>query len=73
MYHIRKIRNDRGWSITYVSGLTGISASDISQLERGRIFVHPSWRRRLATAFQMPAEELFRVVQNAPATQTVEA
>jgi transcriptional regulator with XRE-family HTH domain len=62
MYQIRIERQQRRWSLTKVSGFTGISASDISQIERGLIPVYPSWRRRLAIAFQMSEHQLFTPV-----------
>ena len=56
---IREERPRRGWSLTRVSGLTGIAASDLSALERGRRYPHPGWRRRLALAYRMPEDALF--------------
>lgn len=59
---LRAERRKRGWSLTYVSGLTGIAHADLSMLERGLRPAFPGWRRRLARAFGLPAEELFHGV-----------
>jgi transcriptional regulator with XRE-family HTH domain len=62
MYQLRIERQKRNWSLTKVSGFTGITASDLSQIERGIVPVYPSWRRRLAIAFQMSEQKLFTPV-----------
>jgi transcriptional regulator with XRE-family HTH domain len=57
-----KLRDERlrhGWSQTKVSMRTGIAQSDISALERGKRYAPPGWRRRLATAFNVPESALF--------------
>ena len=56
---MREERLKRGWSLTRLSGLTGIAASDLSQVERGLRFVHPGWRRRISRALGIPMNELF--------------
>ena len=60
MLSIRKKRIEKGWSLTRVSGLTGIAASDLSQMERELKPDFPGWKRRLARAFGVPAGKLFR-------------
>jgi transcriptional regulator with XRE-family HTH domain len=62
MLRLRAERLRRGWSITRVTMLTGISAPDLSVVERGLRPAHPGWRRRLATAFKLPEAELFAEV-----------
>ncbi len=59
MLRIRRERLSRGWSLTHVSGLTGIATSDLSLIERGLQPVFPGWRQRLARAFRVPGEQLF--------------
>ena len=61
MLQLKAERRRRGWSQTYVSGLTGISSPDLSAIERGLKPAYPGWRRRLARAFRMPEAELFTV------------
>lgn len=58
---LRRERQRRHWSLTYVSGLTGIAAADLSMIERGERKVFPGWRRRIAAAFQEPEELLFAI------------
>jgi transcriptional regulator with XRE-family HTH domain len=50
--------------MTRVAGLTGIAASDLSQIERGARPAFPGWRRRLAHAFGMPEEALFAAAED---------
>ncbi|MBI3932401.1 MAG: helix-turn-helix transcriptional regulator [Acidobacteria bacterium] len=56
---LRAERLRRGWSMTRVAGLTGISPSDLSQLERGLRPAFPGWRRRLSDVFGVSEGELF--------------
>lgn len=56
---LRAERHKREWSLTRVSGLTGIAATDVSAVERGIKYAWPGWRRRLAAAFKMSERELF--------------
>ncbi|MFN2444082.1 MAG: helix-turn-helix domain-containing protein [Vicinamibacterales bacterium] len=56
---LRAERKRRGWSLTRLSGLTLISASDLSQIERGQRHVYPGWRHRIAEAFGLPESHLF--------------
>jgi hypothetical protein len=39
--------------------LTGVAPSDLSLMERGMKPAFPSWRRRVAEAFDMPEAALF--------------
>lgn len=59
MSYLREVRIKKGLTLNRVSAITGISASDISMLERGLRPCYPSWRRRLAMALKVPAPELF--------------
>jgi transcriptional regulator with XRE-family HTH domain len=56
---LRLEREQRGWSLTRVTMLTGIGESDLSQVERGLRHCHPGWRRRLATAYGKTEADLF--------------
>jgi transcriptional regulator with XRE-family HTH domain len=56
---VRDERLKRGWSLTHLSGLTGIASSDLSMVERGLRPAFPGWQRRLARAFHLPMGVLF--------------
>ena len=56
---VREERLKRGWSLTHLSGLTGIASSDLSMVERGLRPAFPGWQRRLARAFHLPTGVLF--------------
>jgi len=64
MLKLRSERLARKWSMTLVSGMTGIATSDLSQLERGLRPAYPGWKSRLARAFKVPADELFAKADN---------
>jgi len=55
---ITKLRKARGWSQAELSRRTEIHPSRISHLEGGSYRVTPSYARRIAKAFEIPAEEL---------------
>ena len=59
MLALRKERERRGLSLLDVTMKTGISPSNLSEIERERRYVYPGWRRRIAQAFNMPESELF--------------
>ena len=59
MTRLREERLHRGWTLTYLTQITGISTGDISQVEHGRRPAFPGWRRKLAKAFGLPVEDLF--------------
>lgn len=56
---LREERQSRGWSLTKLTLMTGISSSDISMVERRLRPCYPGWQRRLAHAFKLPVERLF--------------
>lgn len=56
---MRQERLRRGWSLTRLTQLTGISSSDLSQLERGLCPAHPGWQKRIARAFRLSKAALF--------------
>lgn len=59
---LRRERLRRNWSLTKVSGLSGIAANDLSMLERGLRPIFPGWRRRLVRLFRVPGIKLFAPV-----------
>jgi transcriptional regulator with XRE-family HTH domain len=56
---LRQERLRRGWSLVQLCRVTGISPTDLSLLERGMRPAFPGWQRRLAEAYELPAETLF--------------
>jgi transcriptional regulator with XRE-family HTH domain len=56
---LREERLQRGWTQLDLAVRTGLPPSTISVIERGRVYVHPGWRRRLARAFGMSEAVLF--------------
>lgn len=69
MLQLREERLSRGWSLTALSGRTGINASVICQIELGHQRIFPGWRRRLSQAFGIPAEELFENIPKPPSPE----
>jgi transcriptional regulator with XRE-family HTH domain len=67
---LRKERERRGWSLTYVTRRTGIAANDLSMLERELRPAFPRWRSRIARAFGLPEDRLFRPADDPPAETT---
>lgn len=59
MNQVRAERVRRGWSLNRLAQLTGIAASDLSQLERGERRAFPAWRRRLSVVLKLREEEHF--------------
>ena len=62
MLLLKRERLRRGWSQIKICQLTGIAPTDVSLVERGLRPAHPTWRRRLAKAFRLPAADLFAEV-----------
>lgn len=50
---IREIRLAQGISGLTLASMTRIAQGDISKLERGLLFLHPGWRRRIAEALRV--------------------
>ncbi len=59
MHSLKLERQRRGLTQTQLSALTGIASTDISAIERGIKAAFPGWRRRLAQALGVSADELF--------------
>jgi transcriptional regulator with XRE-family HTH domain len=69
--YLRQERQRRGWSLTYVTRLTGIAPGDLSLIERGLRTPFPRWQAELARVFGMPARRLFRANSpSSPLTRT---
>ena len=56
---LRAERLRRGWTLTRLTMMTGISTADLSQIEHGKRFPFRGWRERLAKAFGLPVDALF--------------
>lgn len=61
---LRKIRQERGWSLVKLCQKTGIDPGNLSRIERGYIYPYPGWRRRLAEALETPEKILFEVIDD---------
>jgi transcriptional regulator with XRE-family HTH domain len=55
---LRNARLSRGWTIAKLSSLTGIAASDLSNLENGHRPLYPRWRDRIARALRINPHDL---------------
>src|SRR4029453_12812752 len=56
---LRRERLRRGWSQFHTGTLANIEPATVAQIESGRRFPYPGWRKRLAAAFDLPEELLF--------------
>ena len=59
---LKKVRQDRGWSLTDVTMKTGIPEPTLSALENGKLHPYPGYKRRLAKALAIPEADLFQEV-----------
>ncbi len=59
MNKIKKFRKEKGLSQLELSYKTEIHPSDISKLERKKVFAYKNWRKKLATALECKEESLF--------------
>lgn len=66
MLQLRKERERRRWSLTYVTRKTGIAANDLSMLERELRPAFPRWRKRIARVFGLPEGRLFCPADDSP-------
>jgi len=62
--NLRKIRQGKNLSQLALGRKTGIAGNIISNLENGKIFPYPGWRKRIATALSVPEQDLFPEVDN---------
>jgi transcriptional regulator with XRE-family HTH domain len=51
-------RQKRGWTLTKLSSLTNIAASDLSAVENRKRPLYPRWRNRIARAMGIQATAL---------------
>jgi transcriptional regulator with XRE-family HTH domain len=64
---LRAWREDRGWTLDEVSGLTGVSVSYLSLAERGQREVAPATRVQIARGVGARVADLFPVNDGSPA------
>lgn len=58
---VTEYRTQKNLSKQKLSLLTGISPSNIYNIESGKVFPYPGWRKRLAEALGVPEETLFPI------------
>ncbi|MGV8122278.1 MAG: helix-turn-helix domain-containing protein [Candidatus Xenobiia bacterium LiM19] len=63
MFQIAVERLKKGWSQKELARRAGIDAPLLSRLETGIMKPYPRWRKKLATALEVPEEILFLEVQ----------
>lgn len=63
MLRLTREREKRGWSKARLSYEAHIHPSDIGKLEAGKIFLYPSFQKKLEQVFSLSAEELFKKVE----------
>lgn len=61
---LRHVRTVQGLSQLELSARTRISPGVISNLENGKLFAYPGWRKRIAMALGVPEERIFPEVAN---------
>ena len=65
--NVRKVRKKLGLSGEALARKAEMSASDLSKVERGRVYAFPGWRRRISDALGVPECELFPEEEQASA------
>lgn len=56
---VKQYRTKKGLTLLQLASMTGISASDISQVENSKRAAYPGWRKRLSEALGVEEEVLF--------------
>ena len=57
---LRKLRQQKGLSQTKLTQLTGISPTVISNIENGKLYCYPKWRKKLAEALEVEETKIFQ-------------
>ena len=57
-------RRRRGWSQRRLARLADMAESTVSQLENGKIYPYPGWKKRLERVLGVPGDELFQEVSD---------
>lgn len=63
---VKKMRNDRGWSLEELAQISGVSRSMLSEIERERANPTLTVTFRIARAFGLSLQELISSVETAP-------
>ena len=56
---LREIRIQKGMSQLELSRLTKIASTNLSNMENGRQYIYPGWKKRIAKALGVPISEIF--------------
>ena len=56
---VKKTRIKKGLSQFELSKGSNITQSNLSQIENGKIYPYPGWRKRIATALEVEEDYLF--------------
>lgn len=57
--NLKKFREEKGLSQLQLSVKTEIAPGTISNLESGKIFAYPGWKKRISEALEISESELF--------------
>ncbi len=57
--NLRIIREKKGLSQLALSRISGVPGNVISNLELGKVYPYPGWRKKLSQALELPEEEVF--------------
>lgn len=68
---LKAMRSERGWSLSDLATLSGVSRSMLSEIERERANPTLSVTARLARAFGFTIQELIGLAEGSPAIQTI--
>ena len=56
-------REKKGWTKMRLGFEAGLHPSLIGQLEAGKIYAYPAYRKKLENVFGIPADEIFQEVE----------
>ncbi|MCD4786107.1 MAG: helix-turn-helix domain-containing protein [Candidatus Eremiobacteraeota bacterium] len=62
MFEVTKLREEKKWSKSELSRRSGLNLPLISQLESGKIFPYPGWRKKIGKALEVKPDILFQEV-----------
>jgi transcriptional regulator with XRE-family HTH domain len=57
--NLRNVREKKGISQLELSRITRIAPANICNIENGRLYPYPGWRKRLLEALEVKEEDLF--------------
>lgn len=59
MLNLELIRRKKGWTQKELTQRSGVSNGVICNLEKGRVYPYPGWKRKLAAALGVEESTLF--------------